>query len=44
LHKNAAPADPDAAPPAPRKRWFSMPLPPQDGEDHFWEQNWRNNG
>ena len=49
LHKAtqpAAPADPNspAVQPAPRKKLFSLPLPPQDGEDHFWEQNWRNNG
>ena len=45
LHKSASPAtDPDAPQPAPGKRLFSLPLPPQEGEDHFFEQNWRNNG
>ncbi len=43
LHKTARSTAPDAQP-APRKRLFSLPLPPQDGEDHFFEQNWRNNG
>jgi hypothetical protein len=46
LHKATQPADPDApaTQSAPRKRLFSLPLPPQDGQDHFFEQNWRNSG
>jgi hypothetical protein len=46
LHKASQPADPDApaTQSALRKRLFNPPLAPQDGQDHFFEQNWRNSG
>ena len=44
LHKTAQPTDPSAPVAPARKPLLSMPLPPQDCTDHFWQQNWRNNG